>query len=446
MRAQPGGAEAGEGFARHVVPWLFGLAPVLLVAFTWSPSGAWSQAELNVRAFTLPVIGAELFAIAVALREGLIGAMRQWRWPRTVVVAAALLLAIAVATAATAPSRIGAIVLTAYWIIHALFALAMAHLAARVFAPSDLVRALLAGFAVFAIAFFAYLAAIPDWRSFDWKYGFMAFSHIRHAGYYLGAMAALGLGAMAVAGRSGARIAALLLASLAFGMALWTGSRGAALAVVGSLAVGIVLFPALRAARAWGAALAGMAAAVAIVWVAPAAPSNMMGLTRAVQQTTGGDVTTGRTTIWKNVIHAIEKRPAFGYGEGQMSTVAPSWNLAQPHDSILQFALSWGLVGLLCAAVLAAAYLARAIPTARREGGALIPAFMAMTAIAILSLYDASLYYALPQSIFFACAGVIASRWGVEGRSADRSASRRATARGARSSRSATAASASSPP
>jgi hypothetical protein len=62
--------------------------------------------------------------------------------------------------------------------------------------------------------------------------------------------------------------------------------------------------------------------------------------------------------------------------------------------------------------VLAVAYLTRAIPTARREGGALVPAFMAMTAIAILSLYDASLYYALPQSIFFACAAVIASRWG----------------------------------
>jgi hypothetical protein len=42
---------------------------------------------------------------------------------------------------------------------------------------------------------------------------------------------------------------------------------------------------------------------------------------------------------------------------------------------------------------------------------------MAMTAIAILSLYDASLYYALPQSLFAACAAVIASRSGVEGRS-----------------------------
>jgi O-antigen ligase len=172
----------------------------------------------------------------------------------------------------------------------------------------------------------------------------------------------------------------------------------------------------------------------------------MMGLSHAVKQTTGGDVTTGRTGIWKNVFHAIEKRPVFGYGEGQMSTVAPTANLAQPHDVFLQFALSWGLVGLLCAAVLAIAFAARAIPTARREGGALVPAFMAMTAIAILSLYDASLYYALPQSIFFACAAVIASRWGVEVRSGGRFASARARSRGARSSRSATAASASSPP
>jgi uncharacterized membrane protein len=53
----------------------------------------------------------------------------------------------------------------------------------------------------------------------------------------------------------------------------------------------------------------------------------------------------------------------------------------------------------------------RAIPAARREGGEMVPVFLAMTAIAILSLYDASLYYALPQSIFMACAGMVASRW-----------------------------------
>jgi hypothetical protein len=74
-------------------------------------------------------------------------------------------------------------------------------------------------------------------------------------------------------------------------------------------------------------------------------------------------------------------------------------------------ALAWGLVGLACVAILAIAFAWRALPAVRREGGAMVPVFLAMTAIAILSLYDASLYYALPQSIFMASAGMVASRW-----------------------------------
>ena len=150
--AAVGGTEAGEGFARYVVPVLFGLAPALLVAFTWSPSGHWSPAEMAVRAYTLPVIGAELFAIVVALREWLVAAVRSWRWPRPVVAAAAVLLLIALATAATAPARPAAVVLTIYWVIHASFALAMTHLGGRIFEARDLVRALLAGFAIFDFA------------------------------------------------------------------------------------------------------------------------------------------------------------------------------------------------------------------------------------------------------------------------------------------------------
>ena len=153
------------------------------------------------------------------------------------------------------------------------------------------------------------------------------------------------------------------------------------------------------------------AAALALVWVAPAAPNYLMGLTRTVEATAKEDVTTGRTAIWRNVIGAIGERPLFGYGEGQMHTVAPYSVMVQPHDSILQVTLAWGLVGLLCVFVLALAFIRRSLPAVRRDESALAPAFMAMTAIAILSLYDGPLYYALPQSIFAACAAVIVSRW-----------------------------------
>ena len=135
-----------------------------------------------------------------------------------------------------------------------------------------------------------------------------------------------------------------------------------------------------------------MAVALAVVSAVPAAPSSMMGLARAVQQTAGGDVTTGRTTIWKNVIGAIRHNPLFGYGDGQMHRVAPYATMGQPHDSILQVTLAWGLVGLACVFVLAFAYARQAIPAVRKEeNSVIVPAFISMAAIAILSLYDGAL-------------------------------------------------------
>ena len=154
-----------------------------------------------------------------------------------------------------------------------------------------------------------------------------------------------------------------------------------------------------------------MAIAIAVVSQAPAAPNYLLGLARAVRASGAEDVTTGRLTIWKNVISAIRERPIFGYGEGQMHTVAPFSVMAQPHDSVLQVTLAWGLVGLACILTLTIAYGRRALPAVRHEAGALVPLFMAIIALAILSLYDGSLYYALPQSIFIACAAVIASGW-----------------------------------
>jgi len=75
--------------------------------------------------------------------------------------------------------------------------------------------------------------------------------------------------------------------------------------------------------------------------------------------------------------------------------------------------LAWGLAGLACVAVLAVVFLSRALPAVRREQGPLVPVFTAMTALAILSLYDGDLYYAFSTSIFLACGAVIASQWNV---------------------------------
>jgi O-antigen ligase len=228
-------------------------------------------------------------------------------------------------------------------------------------------------------------------------------------------MAGLAIGAMAISKSKAEWLWAWVMAALAMGIALWTGSRGAALAIVGALVVGVIVVPAMRSVRALAGSVSAMAGGLAVVWLAPVAPSYLMGLTRAVQQTASGDVTTGRTVIWRNVIGAIRDRPWFGYGEGQMHTVAPFWDMVQPHDFILQVALAWGLVGLLCVLIMAIAFARRAIPAVRNDQDALTPVFVAMAAIAILSLYDGALFYTLPISIFLACAAVIASQWNSAG-------------------------------
>jgi hypothetical protein len=404
-----------SGFTRYAVPYLVGLAVPLLVALTWSPSSDWTVGKLLLRDYAGTIAAAELFTIIVALREGLLRALPRWDWSRAAAGSAIVLLVVALVTAFRAPVQWLSITLTVYWIIHGLFAVSFCYLCGRLFSAADLIRAYMVGFAVFALEFFVFVVSVPDWDRFGWTYGFMAFSHIRHAGYYLAAMAGISLGAMAVSDSRRGRLWAWLSASLAFGIALWTGSRGAALATAGVVVVAFVVVPAFRSVRAWGGAIAAMAVATAAVWLAPATPNPLMGLGHAVKQTTGGNVTTGRTTMWQGVIEAIRERPVFGYGEGQMHTVAPHSTMVQPHESILQVTLAWGFVGLACVVILALAWAVRALPTIRREQGALVPAFMGMGAIAILSLYDGALYYALPISIFLACAALIASRWGAAG-------------------------------
>jgi O-antigen ligase len=137
-----------------------------------------------------------------------------------------------------------------------------------------------------------------------------------------------------------------------------------------------------------------------------------MGVGRMVSQTVeSGEVTTGRTAMWLQTVNAISRQPLFGYGEAQMPIVSPFDGLFQPHQVLLQLALAWGLIGLLCAAFLAIWFLLRALPVVRNSDGELLAPFLAMLVIGTIAMFDNSLFNALSVSIFAACAGMIASRW-----------------------------------
>jgi O-antigen ligase len=194
----------------------------------------------------------------------------------------------------------------------------------------------------------------------------------------------------------------------------WTGSRGAIIAIVGALLIGVVVIPAVRRVSVWGGTLLGLLGGALIASQLPA-HGPLMGFSRTVMQTVGsGDVSTGRTVLWLNVLGAIRQRPIFGYGENQMATVAPFYGLGQTHNVVLQILLAWGVVGLASVAVLAVWFLLRSLPVVRRDPNELAAPFMAMATLASLAAYDGSLFHVVPVSIFAACAGMIAARWRTE--------------------------------
>ena len=393
---------------RFFIPAVIGFAPLILFLLNWDAESMSPMARL-LREFTVTVVAAELFTIAVALREGMLAAWKSLRPPRPALIALAALLAIAIATAAfVAPAPYAAAIRTGFWVMHLLFGFAVAFLCGRSFRSSDLVGAYLTGFVAFAVAFVVFAVGAMQ-RPIDWTWDLPSFSHIRHLGIYATPMIGFSIGIMATSRRRSAWAGAFLIAVCGFALALWTGSRGPVAAIAGTVIVGLLLSPAMRRPGAWAGAALSLAVAYLVVALLPV-PADNMGALRTIAATTeSGDMLTGRMTLWGLVLDAIRHQPLFGYGEGQMKAVAEFGRMAQPHNLVLQILLAWGIAGMLCALVLAFYFLRLAVPAVRDDPARVLPPLLAMTALLGLSMLDAALYHILPLSIFAACAGMIAA-------------------------------------
>jgi O-antigen ligase len=393
---------------RFFIPAVIGFAPLILFLLNWDAEGMSPVARL-LREFTVTVIAAELFTIAVALREGMLAAWKSLVPPRPAAIALAALLAIAIATAAfIAPAPDAAAIRTGYWIMHLLFGFAVAFLCGRSFRSSDLVGAYLTGFVAFAVAFVIFAVGAMQ-RPIDWTWDLPSFSHIRHLGIYATPMIGFSIGIMATTRRRLIWRGAFLIAACGFALALWTGSRGPVAAIAGAVIVGLLVSPAMRRPQAWGGAALSLAIAYFVVALLPV-PADNMGALRTIAATTeSGDLLTGRMTLWRLVLDAIQHRPLLGYGEGQMRDVAHFGRMAQPHNIVLQLLLAWGIAGLLCALVLAFYFVRLAVPAVLADPARVLPPLLAMTSLLGLSMLDAALYHILPLSIFAACAGMIAA-------------------------------------
>lgn len=400
--------QTANPIVRSMIPAAIGFAPVLLMLLTWTPDAQQRLPVFISKWFALPTFIVEIFVIAIALRRKLLAAARNQAAPplrRAVLLA---LLTIAVFTAAfVAPNPFISLVRTGMWIVHALFALSVMHLCGEAFERGSVTTAFMAGFALFALLFVAFVTQVPDPTTFNWVGALPAAIHIRHLGFYAGAVVGMCIGRFAlVSGRTG-WTATFAVATLGIALAMATGSRGNLVALGIAFAAGMLLLPALRQRQVVLGVLGSAVLGLVLASCLPL-PEGLGGLGRAVAATTGGAPASGRTILWLSTIGAIWERPLFGHGEAQLAFVMKGENPEHPHNFLLQVLLAWGVIGALCIAILAIPFALHTVRGVRRLGGEWLPPFLAMLVLLAYSAYDGTLYHPLSLSIFATCAGLVA--------------------------------------
>jgi O-antigen ligase len=378
---------------------LIGFAPVLVLALTWDSRGVSSQFAMGVREYALPILAVEGIVVGIATLSGL------YRWlisaPHYILAAAAGWLVVAFYTAFfVAHHSALSIFLTIIWILHALFAAAVAFLCrASKLSGSDIASALLWGFIVYAIAIAVFALQVDN--QIEWATDIPGLGNLRRVSVYATAIAGLSVGKLIWPDGWLAFTASIA----AFFTAFWTGSRATALAVVAAVIAAVLLFPCARNKRLIGGlvlvGIIGFLLALAFPIQAGVGNDEV----RAVLDTSDN----GRLIIWSHSVQAIMNAPWFGHGEGQTASVLPDNPFvfddfqAHPHNVVLQLLMAWGLIGTAFVAVIAG-WLALGLYRAGQSAEGL-PFVLAAGAITAHAMIDGALYDVAPVFLFAACVG-----------------------------------------
>lgn len=187
-----------------------------------------------------------------------------------------------------------------------------------------------------------------------------------------------------------------ILASVAFLLAFWTGSRGAIFASGGAMALLVLLAPKYRMVILKFALPALILGALVSV-IVPIPSHASYGIFRfSLATDTGRDLSSGRIVMWLEVAEKALQRPIFGWGLDQFQLIDfksfPDYR--QPHNVILQALISVGFLGsaLLVAAILPVLKMAKL----KFDSLIRVAAIGMVLATLIYSLHDAALYYNYP--------------------------------------------------
>ncbi len=410
--AQPGSAPSPAALASWIPLALLLLAlPLLRERSSWL-SGTQGEAQL--------VWLLELLYVALALLDRRLRLPSLASWPPSVRGALWLWLALSTLAVFASEHAAAAAVRHGQWLSHGLFAVVLwGQLRALPRLARGIACAIPAGLAIYTFALARFAFELDDPATFDWAWQLPGFDNVRHLGYYSATVTAFLAAWLVPRPRRWPRsplVAAALTGS--WTLLFWTGSRGAVVAVAGSL----VALWVLRVAPGWGRALVGVGLTSAIgAWLSTflRAEQHSLGLGHVVgttleHATAAADLSTkldrmsgARLSMWSLALSELGEAPWLGLGPDGFSFVEAAGIHLQPHSLVLQALLDWGVVAAACFAVVGGFIAVEALRRTRTPSGAApqplrLGALAALVAALVYSLLDANLYNGFP-SMLSAC-------------------------------------------
>lgn len=362
---------------------------------------------LALRTYALPVLALELaLCVAAFAASPKDRSLSQRLSPAAKALGALWFISVTVSLLGAQYNPTGGQIRYAMTVLHIFFAVALwMHLSDRPALRRDCLVAAASGLGVLIVIAFAFGVWSAGRTDFPWTTFGIGVSNIRHYGYLALALTgiAAGLWLTAEKGRAEALPAGLFF--LGTFMIMWTGGRGAFLALLVQLAALVFLAPAGQRATFGMRLLAVIVVATLLAGIyVPAkhfGPLNIF-LRLDTGAMPGEEYMTGRAEIWRQTAARIPEHLWFGYGEAQFRLVVPAARgvYNHPHNLPLQLLMQWGLIGTGLLIAILARLAWKAWPLLKKPSPLTYPAAAVITGLLAVSMVDGPLFYALPTAMF----------------------------------------------
>ena len=294
------------------------------------------------------------------------------------------------------------VVISTSMCVHLLFGLSVYHLVER--NGDEIMRTLPygLGLGLIMLAFLTawkFLAPPPASSVYggviEWNAALPGFISVRHFGSWTGAIAGLFAGIILARKDQGRLDWRDWLYLVAIGMTIWSGTRAAV------LAIGVACCVQIISTRQWPSLhtigrlsiLTGMAATLAWGLLPLQAPEFRL-FQSADEYSSLSAAGTGRVEMWVQTFHRWLDAPLLGWGSGSTFwEVFIGWPHTQPHNFVLQFLISWGIVGASGAFWLLGRTVVRAHRIVSRDQCALWPLMTCLYTLLGMACLEGMLHY-----------------------------------------------------